>query len=243
MEKTQFINDLKSLLSIVYAISVMQEEVALAQEQIALINKQKEEATDIKSLVPIVIMWVVSFFVLSNISGGQFGVIITLILSAVIAFFLQVLFKLPRVKKAEAYERTMMPGLKEKLDKSSQELAMLIQSDCAQLITKTVPADYATVDAISFFITVLQNQRADSLKEAINLYESEKHNREILEMHQAERALLFENVRLNQEQLSMQKESLRGQEQIILQNKKLSKQVRFSNAIGIINTVKHWNSK
>lgn len=233
---------LKSQLDIVYEISSKQEDVAVIQGQIALVDKKVDGALDIKSLIPVAIMWIVSFIVVLKIFQGKLF-IVALILSAVIAFFLQVLIKVPKIKKAEAYEQAVMPGLKGKLQQTAQELAVLIPSDRAQLITKTIPADYATVDAISFFITALQNQRADNLKEAINLYENEKHNREMLEMQQAEMTLLAESVRLNQAQLNMQKDSLKGQEQLILQNKKLSKQVRFSNAIGIINTAKHWKSK
>ena len=53
-----------------------------------------------------------------------------------------------------------------------------------------IPKKYRTIDALRFFEEVLQQKRAQNLAQAINLYEEEKHRREV--------------IRLQKEQIEMQ---------------------------------------
>lgn len=100
---------------------------------------------------------------------------------AVIVF---VICKIRRKKKNEEIERIN----KENIEKNNQlavQEEQLIQKlrDITQSYYQTVgrwyPENYCSVDAAEFFYTAVKNYRADTLKEAINLYEDVMHKRRV----------------------------------------------------------------
>ena len=104
------------------------------------------------------------------------------------------------------------------------------------------------MDAVEFFIVVLQNQRADTLKEAINLYEEHLHREELMQAQETIIELSHRNLEQGQEMIRNQQQQLQNQQKqlqteaaILQKTKKISRQARFSNAIGVLNTAKHWN--
>lgn len=155
----------------------------------------------------------------------------------------------PHKAKAEAFRQEREAVLKRVIAQDTETLHQLADSPAFQRMHTVLPDDYVTIDAVAFFLTAVKNKRADTLKEAINLYEMERHNREMMEMQQQELDLLHQSVELSHAQLDAQQKILhaessiaRTQSELLRKTKKISKQVRFSNAVGIINTVRHWNN-
>ena len=62
------------------------------------------------------------------------------------------------------------------------------------------PPNYYSQDAVTFFITAIQNFRADNLKEAINLYETTEQHKKLLEYQAKQDEKLQDMLRSNQRQ-------------------------------------------
>lgn len=153
-----------------------------------------------------------------------------------------------RNENSEAMHRVLEQAMQEEavyqaaIEASKVELADYIASADVDELQKTIPEDYATMDAVLYFLSVLKNMRADNLKEAINLYEEELHKRKMLNYQQQEMDLLVTSIQLSQAQLETQAQIAKSQADIQKRAEKLSKQVRFGNVFQVVNTVRHWNS-
>ena len=155
--------------------------------------------------------------------------------------------KAKRNAQADEYIKNNLPVVKKKLEDAQSAMEELVNSDEVRVLRETIPEDYATLDAIAFFISAFKNLRVDTLKEAINLYEEEKYRREMQDMQIQELELLVQSVEIAREQLDVQKsilnlqrQSVRVQNRTLDKTKQLSRQARFSNAFTVINTVRHW---
>ena len=258
-EKNALIARLKSALDLVYQISAKQEEILVIQNRIEQLGEEvksasKSSISDEARLGIIVALTIGLTFVFCGIFAAIFGsgnllifiisLVIALILSTVIVYGRQV----SREMKAEDAQKAQEPALRGELAKKAAELRRIADPEAVRQIQSVIPAVYATVDALTFFLTALNNMRADTLKEAINLYEAEKHNREMREMQQQELALLNQSIELGQKQAELQQQTLAAQQTIIRNQRAqlrhtdhVSRQVRFTNALMIINTVRHWD--
>ena len=54
-----------------------------------------------------------------------------------------------------------------------------VQVEYREYLSSWYPENYCSVDAVEFFYNTIKNYRADSLKEAINLYETALHQRRV----------------------------------------------------------------
>ena len=64
-----------------------------------------------------------------------------------------------------------------------------------------VPEDYREREAMAYFVKVLRNGRAASLQQAINLYEDEKHKKQVLRLQQEQLALKQEALDVQRQQM------------------------------------------
>lgn len=69
-----------------------------------------------------------------------------------------------------------------------------------------VPEEYRQRDPMVFFVKVLNSGRAASLQQAINLYEEEKHKKELLRLQQEQNALKQQELEIQRQQLKDQQE-------------------------------------
>ena len=69
-----------------------------------------------------------------------------------------------------------------------------------------VPEAYRQREPMLFFVKVLDSGRAASLQQAINLYEEEKHRRELLRLQQEQNAIKRQELEVQRQQLKDQKE-------------------------------------
>lgn len=124
-----------------------------------------------------------------------------------------------------------------------------------KFMVEFLPQPYATLDAVSSFITYLENRRADTLKEAMNIYEAEKQNQKMQELQQINlEAITGANKLKNDEEdgfdqdgapfpvekvdlektAQWKKDTARRQARLNMNSQRISKQVRFANAITVI---------
>ncbi|MGN0484793.1 MAG: hypothetical protein ACI4HI_14700 [Lachnospiraceae bacterium] len=78
-------------------------------------------------------------------------------------------------------------------------------ADYARNCSSWYPKDYSYMEAVDFFIHCIENYRAETLKEAINLYEEELHRRRVEEAHK-EMIHTQHSMTRNQEQMIQQQD-------------------------------------
>lgn len=114
------------------------------------------------------------------------------------------------MRKAE-YERQIQRNYEIKLEKEQCELEI---SQAVQYLyaygNGWYPRDYYYMDAVDSFINYLENMRAESIKELVNLYEDTIHKNEML---------------------ACQEEMLRLQREQFINNQKMVELLRYNNAI------------
>jgi len=93
-------------------------------------------------------------------------------------------------------------------------------------LSDIIPQKYLNLKAVLFLLEVLQTGRADSSKEAYNLYEEELHREKIQEMQE--------------EQLDYARETLREQQNQTKVQKRISRQVSYGN---YINTKNYYHNR
>nr|WP_326184708.1 hypothetical protein [uncultured Oscillibacter sp.] len=258
-EKKELIIKLENSLDAIYQISSKQEEIQAAEDELAALDKKvKDMSTSLWDALGLILLIIALFLLFKTLLKNFLEIfhivywsfpiaIIIAILSLIIASCIMSPRMTRREQNAEAYRESQTVILQTDLEMKRLSMEKLVDSNETKTMQQLIPAVYTTVDAVAFFITALKNQRADSLKEAINLYETEKHNREMLDMQQQELEMLAQSIELGKAQLDAQQQILEKEKSIAWNQSmtnwrtaKISRQVRFSNAVGIINTVKHW---
>lgn len=263
MEKDNLIRDLNTSLEAVYELSQCHAELKSIQEKVdALIAKSKKIGS--KAARILMCIWFIAFVVILSYTlsplmqrgVGDFGLILYAAALFIIPTFVLIYLIGKRLKvKEEAFLNEHLPPLQQELSNKQQTLDQLCKSEKVEVLLKTVPEDYATIDAVEYLLTVLSNQRADTLKEALNLYENHRNQVQLMEAQGKMIDLAEKNIAISQEIASGQNQIIAGQNQIIAvqmrqlqastklieKTKRVSRQVRFSNALNVINTVKHWS--
>lgn len=87
-------------------------------------------------------------------------------------------------KEATEYREKRVAEIQSLIDKTTNAINECWTSKEMELYELAVPPLYQSYDVIEFFIALLTSRRADSEKELFNLYEEEKHRREIEAMQQ-----------------------------------------------------------
>lgn len=143
-------------------------------------------------------------------AGALIGGVIPLIAAII---FLVVIIKL-RNKYIDSKNRKVGEQ-NEAIDRKNAELANVeneirtelsnIQTRYNEEVGSWYPPDYAFPDAVDFFISSIQNSRADNLKEAVNTYEQDLHRRRL----EAQNEQNLANQKVMQQQLEAIDESQR----------------------------------
>lgn len=254
MEKSLLLQQLTDSIGTIYQISEKNDEYNAICSEINEAKNASEKMGEpgISSLLFNAIIFIplmlfngdkIEGFGLDPRGASMLILILAVSLSIIEIFIISKCWRSHKAKKAERYRDSIIPGLEQKLHTIAHQLEELVNTKEAQDLLNTIPQDYATYDAVSFFIVALRNERADTLKEAINLYEEELHRRALVDMHQQELILDQQQIALQQAILTNQQESTQIQQNLLKKTEKISRQVRFSNAIGIINTVKLWGGR
>lgn len=135
----------------------------------------------------------------------------------------------------------------DKIHSLQQALQKICEEESSRFMMEYLPKDYCNLDAISSFITYLENKRADTFKEAINVYEDEKHKSKMQEMQQVSVDKLNTQSKMMamsiEQQAQWQKENAQRQERMIANSQKINEEIRFGNAVSVINLVDRWEQE
>ena len=186
-------DDLAVAISYFEECKKMEDSILTEQAKIVLAATEAQEERDKRNEIPSIIRIVgtIAFFgfipfvavglilaIFSDISylGGAFSFAIPVI----VGYFLRIAGKKLENANEIAYEKKISTDVKPIADEANENIENIkkIMSDfidknshCVEII----PANYKNLEATSYMYLAVLNDRADTLKEAINLYEEQLH--------------------------------------------------------------------
>lgn len=121
-----------------------------------------------------------------GIMGAIVAVVIVLIVMGLIHSAYSACTKNSRVAKANAYYNTQMGRLKKAEKVQHQKVEAFYKKTDVDAALNFLPEKYRSSGTIAYLIKLFNERRADTLKEAINLYEDEAHKQRLEEMQKAQ---------------------------------------------------------
>lgn len=149
--------------------------------------------------------------------------------------------KREREKQAELYYNERFAPLKQEYATVEKEIKGLFQSEEWEFVQSYIPKNYVDTEAIDFFINAVTNKRADTLKEAINLYEDYLYQLRMEELQQNQMLMQQATLEAAQEQLAAtmeQNAKLANIEKKSIQTARAAKATAFISAYSAYNTRK-----
>ena len=132
-------------------------------------------------------------------------------------------------ERAEQYYKENMEIVDQQEAEFMAEFEIYCESDEVAFARHTVPEEYFDSDSVQFFIKMLTDKRADTFKEAVNLYEEYLH-REYMENMQREQLSLQGQQLQQTQQLSAQMQEQTAYMQQISNNTKATAKAAKANA-------------
>ncbi len=117
------------------------------------------------------------------IAGGWF-------LSYIYGFIDLLLFSDVKIKKKSEYQNQHVKPLQEKLNKNKDDLEEILNDVDTVWAMDALQEKYFDINAVNCFLNYITYRRADSYKEAVNLYEEEIHRFKMEELQQ----MILENA-------------------------------------------------
>ena len=156
----------------IYNLSEYQEKYQAAyQENENFLKRTEEMAKNSNIGLFSGIIFIVSFLVAGRLSAvfcsllpdeilERIPDVFPLLFGIVAALFITIKFanhyQTNLKKKVEQYKSANFPRIKAQLNQAQTDLVTLANSEEVHILQETIPEDYATLDAISFFLTALQ---------------------------------------------------------------------------------------
>ncbi len=181
---------------------------------------------------------IILFIIITIVDYWVFALLIAFIGFKIVGFFSKVKHDDEFNLEADKYHEETVIRIMKEIEDTQTQLDECWESDEIKLYELTVPEKYQSMDAIEFFLELLNTKRADSEKDLFNLYEEELHRRKTLELQQQQieysqniMAKQDEHTSLLKEQLNMSKEQLNLSKQQLNATQKISRQVKYGNAV------------
>ena len=123
-----------------------------------------------------VIISAISGIILSIISLVIISIGITILVVTIVWFLMRKKRAKHKYKRIKADNEKMNSEITEVIEKLKEDAISYLEGNIYKI--EFLPVDYQTADAAGFMLQAVKNLRADSLKEAINLYAEELKHRE-----------------------------------------------------------------
>lgn len=227
------LEELYSARKIMTAISECQEKIDTMLNQIEEVKKKVENINTPNGCGCLIVI-VIS---LLGLAGGIWGSVICFVVTFLIYLVLDAaIFEKPREEKADRYYKENVAPLLKKSEGLVKRLESLWNSDASIEAQKLIPPDYYSISAVNWLIKTIENRRADTFKEAINLYEDMLHKERVENMHE-------QNIALSKEHLLIAKKQEEYSQKTMEHSKSIAKSAKYGNVLNTLNTIKHWNKK
>lgn len=191
-------------------------------------NVYETEKKMIKGETPVWVYWgTLILAIVGFISGGIIAAIIAVGFGGYCFLYYTIykccvypFIKDKLIKAATEYREKRLAEINEMIDKTKDDIDECWSSKEMELYELAIPPQYQSYEAIECFISLLKSRRADTEKEVFNLYEEEKHRREMEAMQQ-------QQLQYSQDIISNQQEhtNLMNQQTVLLkENNALARQ-------------------
>ena len=174
--REELLNGLNDAVSIIRQLSNIQNRLNQVRGQYKNLKPNKKIGKLLKGLFVLCVLSCVMMLLQMNIWGLITGIIQVAVGCIVVKFIYKIINE-----KIDADNQRIAA---ENEQVKAQEQAVLndlqkVQIAYRERVSYWYPDNYCSVDAVEFFHNAVKNYRADSLKEAINLYETALHQRRV----------------------------------------------------------------
>lgn len=179
-QEKDLLNELYSAKKVIYDCGIInKKEDEYEQKYQKILEEKKKIEGKISPLAYVIVIF--SFII--GLTGGIPGVVIGIVLGLIISAIVEtVLFDNKRSANAQAYFDKQSALLENYRLSYSGDAAELCNSDVYKKTIELIPEDYFDSESLDWIIKSIENKRADSLKEALNMYEDYLHKNRLEEM-------------------------------------------------------------
>lgn len=190
--RENILGTLKRALDVTRSLEAFEEkkiEFAQLREQI---EQEKHKILDDDMPGALAVLYLIVVIVAGGIgsSEGIIGAIVAVVMSLIALGIIYSAYsactKDSRVEKADAYYDTQIGRLEEAEEAQQQKVEVFYKKTDVAAALNFLPVKYRHSGTIAYLIKLFDERRADTLKEAINLYEDEAHNQRVEEMQKAQ---------------------------------------------------------
>lgn len=140
--------------------------------------------------------------------------------------------------KADEYHASVVVPVESECKKVRERIDHHFDSAVMKQLLTDVPEDFRSVPALEFCLKMLKNRQADTEKECYNLYVEYLQRQQIIDLQDQQVALGKQMLEEQKTQTKRTEELNNNVEGIAKNQKKISKQVRYGNAVNTINLLR-----
>ncbi len=189
---------LKRALDVIRSLEAIEEkEIEFAQirenieqESQKILDDDMPGALVVLCLIVIIVAGEMGFTGEMRFVDGIFGAIVAVVMALIVMGLVYLTYsectKNSRVAKANAYYNIQMEYLEEEEKVQRQKVEAFYKKTDVAAALNFLPEKYRSSGTIAYLIKLFNERRADTLKEAINLYEDEAHKQRLEEMQKAQ---------------------------------------------------------
>lgn len=200
MDREELLNTLTDIQQILINIGEKIKEISDTETLILQEEKNADKAFDALSskMSNIALIGVIGFAIMGFVGAGQHKIIVALLLAIgggwflghVLGFIDLLLFRDEKTKNKTDYQNQHVKPLKEALNKYSEALEVILNNADTIWAMEALQEKYFDINAVNCFLSYITYRRADSYKEAVNLYEEEIHRFRMEDLQQ----MILENA-------------------------------------------------
>lgn len=196
---------LNVILCFLNAVSVVNLIIAIACGVYIYFQSKKDKKDKLYKFVKFVLIVDMLWYLLVVFSSGSaFLIILTLlfIVASVFVVLVTIKKKNQQIEKENIKTEEYNAEIQREYDETVQELAEL-KNDLFSKSGSWYPKDYYSLEAVSFFISAIENYKADNIKELVLLFDDTKFKSQMLESQQAIQAMSAQQL-INQQEMIKQ---------------------------------------
>lgn len=239
LERDELVKGLNELLNVFQIITDKSADIQNTQSQIAELEGERD---NLGLPLPIgykIAIGVIDFIYFFMAVAQDLNFVVMIILLLLAAVCLRYLFKVANeyIEKdklenlRQSFTKEHIVPLQNALRSQKDELQAFLESDYAVWANTALPERYLFPTCIRSIIDYVESRRADTLKEALNLYEEEIHRRKMETMQEQ----IVESTRKASEEANKQTALFADLQQELRSTKKA---VKTGNAINLLNFLK-----
>lgn len=173
--------------------------------------------------------------VIGFVNGAIIGAIIAFFVHAIICVIIDSLFfEKKRNRKADIIHEGQVVPVEKEIAKTENKIKSLYSTKVMHFYITHFPPECQSLEALDYFVEAIYYKRANSEKELFALWENELYKRKMLNMQEEQIRQIKQVANNQQKQTETMSEQTRLIEKQLVQQKKLSKQVRYGNVVSTL---------